>query len=295
MAYNSKFNAPVVPSLNIKYTIIPRIVLRASYAKGFRAPSLKELYLYFVDSNHFIIGNPDLQPELSDNYQLDMVWNILKGLWNLDLNLGAFYNDIRSKIDLYDFVEVDGKIVPAAQVGKTTTDFSYFNQDRFKSLGLNLGINLKTEKLKLALGAAPIGRYNLLPESIEDIDPFTYVIESNADLSYNFTKIDLSFHFYIKHNNKLIRYYVDYDVEGNAFTNQSEFDGYFLGDFNVVKKFWDKRIQLNLGVKNMFDVKNVNYVNQNSGSGSGGITEGQFPVGKGRQWYAGLIFRFSGK
>ena len=45
----------------------------------------------------------------------------------------------------------------------------------------------------------------------------------------------------------------------------------------------------------MFDVKNVNYVNLSSGSSSGGITEGQFPVGKGRQWHAGLIFRIRKK
>jgi len=294
LAHNTKFKSPVVPSLNVKYNIWNNVVLRASYARGFRAPTLKELYLYFVDSNHFIIGNPKLQPELSDNYQLDFDWTVLFEPVELNFSLGSFYNDISNKIDLYDFVEVDGELVPAAELGKTTTDFSYFNQDRFKSLGLNLGLSIKTEALRASLGFAPIGRYNLLPEEVTDIDPFSYVLESNADISYDIKKIGLSFHFYIKHNNKLIRYYVDYDDDGNAFTNQSEFNGYFLSDFSMVKKFWKERIQLNLGVKNIFDVKNVNFVNVSSGTHGGGVTEGQFPVRKGRKWHIGLILHIDG-
>jgi outer membrane receptor for ferrienterochelin and colicins len=295
VAYNTRFPSPVVPSLNLKYTLWNHTVIRASYARGFRAPTLKELFLYFVDSNHYIVGNPNLQPEISDNYQLDFDWTPFAEPFQLNFSLGAFYNDIRSKIDLYDFVEVDGEFVPAAELGKTTTDFTYFNQDRFKSLGLNLGLTFKTESLKASLGFAPIGRYNLLPEEVVDVDPFSYVLESNADISYTIQRVGLSFHFYIKHNNKLIRYYVDYDDDGNAFTNQSEFEGYFLSDFNIVKKFWDKRIQLNLGVKNIFDVKNVNYVNLSSGTHGGGVTEGQFPVGKGRKWHLGLIFHLQEK
>ena len=294
MANNTKFTAPVIPSVNLKFDLLDQLVLRASYAKGFRAPTLKELYLYFVDSNHYIIGNPDLQPEISDNFQAGLDWIILSDPVHIEINSGAFYNDIRHKIDLYDFVEVDGEIVPAAQVGKTTTDFSYFNQDRFKSLGLNLGLSLKTEQFKAAAGIAPIGRYNLLPQTAIDVDPYSYVWESNAEFSYSLQKIDLSFHFYIKHNNKLVRYYVDYDDEGNAFTNQSEFKGYSLADFNIVKKFWNQRIQLNAGVKNIFDVKNVNYVNVSSGTQGGVVSESAFPVGKGRQIHIGLIVQLSG-
>jgi outer membrane receptor for ferrienterochelin and colicins len=295
LAYNTRFKTPLIPSLNLKYNLGHNLIIRGSYARGFRAPTLKELFLYFVDSNHYIVGNSDLQPEISDNYQLDLDWHILPEPYRLTFTLGSFYNDIRSKIDLYDFVEVDGEMIPAAELGKTTLNFTYFNQDRFKSLGLNLGLALKSGGFSGAIGFAPIGRYNLLPEEVTDVDPFSYVLESNADLNYDIKKIGLSFHFYIKHNNKLIRYYVDYDDDGNAYTNQSEFEGYFLSDFNIVKKFWNKRIQLNLGVKNIFDVKNVNYVNLASGTPGGGVTEGQFPVGKGRKWHVGLIFHLESR
>ncbi|RLD93303.1 MAG: hypothetical protein DRJ29_09205, partial [Bacteroidetes bacterium] len=52
-SYNTKYESPLTPSLNIKYEY-KNSILRASYARGFRAPSLKELYLQFYDSNHQI-------------------------------------------------------------------------------------------------------------------------------------------------------------------------------------------------------------------------------------------------
>jgi len=291
VAKNTRFRAPVVPSFNMKYKLFDRFVIRGSYAKGFRAPGLKELFLYFVDSNHHIVGNPELEPELSDNFQLAMDWYIMEGRIDWNLEAGAFYNDIRSKIDLYDFVEVDGKYVPAATLGKSTTDFTYFNQDRFKSLGLNLSTSLDFDGLRAKLGVAPIGRYNQLPDGVSGVDPFSYVWESNADLSYKMEKWGMSFHFYIKHNNKLIRYFVDTDDNGNTFTNQRAYDGYYLADFNMVKSFWKKNIQLNLGVKNLFDVNNINYSDLDVPSGE---ISGQFPVAKGRKFHAGLIFHLQG-
>ncbi|MBE6331826.1 MAG: TonB-dependent receptor [Bacteroidales bacterium] len=47
-----------------------RISLRANYAGGFRAPSLKEMYMHFVTDGmpYITIGNSDLKPERSHNF-----------------------------------------------------------------------------------------------------------------------------------------------------------------------------------------------------------------------------------
>ena len=48
-----------------------KLKLRASYAGGFKAPSLKEMYMNFNMANIFdIYGNKDLKAEKSDNFQL---------------------------------------------------------------------------------------------------------------------------------------------------------------------------------------------------------------------------------
>ena len=55
IAYNSLFDSPITPALNIRWKLNDRLTGRMSYAQGFRAPALKEFYLYFVDINHNIV------------------------------------------------------------------------------------------------------------------------------------------------------------------------------------------------------------------------------------------------
>ena len=69
---NTKYKAPVIPSINLKWELLPGLNARLSYAKGFRAPSLKELYLDFVDANHNIHGNRDLKAEISNSYNFSV-------------------------------------------------------------------------------------------------------------------------------------------------------------------------------------------------------------------------------
>ena len=50
----------------------PWMTFRANYATGFRAPTLKEMYMHFDMGNmgYMIIGNPDLEPEKSHNFNI---------------------------------------------------------------------------------------------------------------------------------------------------------------------------------------------------------------------------------
>lgn len=69
--------------------------LRASYAGGFRAPTLKEMYMNFDMASIFMIyGNPDLKPETSQNYSLSAEY--LKGRYNLTVT--GFYNMVDNRI-----------------------------------------------------------------------------------------------------------------------------------------------------------------------------------------------------
>ena len=49
-------------------------VLRGAYAMGFQAPFAKELYFYFVDVNHDIVGNPDLEAERAHHGDLSLTY-----------------------------------------------------------------------------------------------------------------------------------------------------------------------------------------------------------------------------
>jgi outer membrane receptor for ferrienterochelin and colicins len=51
---------------------LPLFTLRANYANGFRAPTLKEMYMHYDMGNmgYMLIGNPDLEPEKSNNFNI---------------------------------------------------------------------------------------------------------------------------------------------------------------------------------------------------------------------------------
>ena len=72
-----------------------RLTLRCSYAAGFRAPTLKELYMDFNMANIFTIyGNPELKSELSNNFLLSAEYN--KNRYNLMVS--GFYNIVNDRI-----------------------------------------------------------------------------------------------------------------------------------------------------------------------------------------------------
>ena len=69
--------------------------LRGSYAGGFRAPTLKEMYMDFYMGNIFMIyGNPELKPETSHNFSLSAEY--LKGYHNLTVT--GFFNLVDNRI-----------------------------------------------------------------------------------------------------------------------------------------------------------------------------------------------------
>ena len=72
----------------------PWMTFRANYASGFRAPTLKEMYMHFDMGNmgYWIIGNPELEPEKSNNFNVaierqNRIRNsgILDGVYNFTL------------------------------------------------------------------------------------------------------------------------------------------------------------------------------------------------------------------
>ena len=69
--------------------------LRASYAGGFRAPTLKEMYMDFNMANVFMIyGNEDLKPESNQNFSLSAEY--LKSRYNVTLT--GYFNLVDNRI-----------------------------------------------------------------------------------------------------------------------------------------------------------------------------------------------------
>lgn len=82
------------PKIGLMYKL-KNCSLRGSYAGGFRAPTLKEMYMNFYMGNIFMIyGNPDLKPESSHNFSLSAEY--MKGRHNVTVT--GFYNIVDDRI-----------------------------------------------------------------------------------------------------------------------------------------------------------------------------------------------------
>lgn len=82
------------PKLGLMYKV-GNCSLRGAYAGGFRAPTLKEMYMSFDMASIFMIyGNPDLKPETSHNFSLSAEY--IKGRYNLTVT--GFYNMVGNRI-----------------------------------------------------------------------------------------------------------------------------------------------------------------------------------------------------
>ena len=69
------FSASSQKALTGRFALVykfPWMTFRANYASGFRAPTLKEMYMCFDMGNmgYMILGNPDLEPEKSHNFNV---------------------------------------------------------------------------------------------------------------------------------------------------------------------------------------------------------------------------------
>lgn len=82
------------PKIGLMYKL-GKCSLRGSYAKGFRAPTLKEMYMNFFMANIFMIyGNPNLKPESSHNFSLSGEY--IKD--NHNITITGFYNIVENRI-----------------------------------------------------------------------------------------------------------------------------------------------------------------------------------------------------
>jgi len=99
--YDTDFGDYFTPKLNLQYTPDwfeeTDVRIRAGIGRGYRVPNLKERYYVFDHSNlgYMVLGNPELKPEYSTNYQLGIE---LKPSPDLRLDLNTFYSDLKDLI-----------------------------------------------------------------------------------------------------------------------------------------------------------------------------------------------------
>lgn len=272
-AFNTKYKAPLVYSLNIKHDFVEALSFRGSYAKGFRAPSLKELYLEFVDVNHNIRGNESLEAESSHNVNMAFKYHQEKAGYDYGLELNLFYNHISNSISL-------------ATIDPESSLYTYVNLEKMITQGYQLQFNNRIyPRLEMKLGFGHTGR--LQQQNNAANLNMIYSADVIATVNYRWQKPNLDFGLYYKYNGAYPEVFVDED--GEIFRYIME--GYHNMDLSATKYFKGNKLLLQIGAKNLFDNTNVMIRGSSGGGGVHGIGGDSSPVGWGRTYFIKFIAR----
>jgi outer membrane receptor for ferrienterochelin and colicins len=273
--YNTNYKSPLVPSLNLR--LDPRAngrhVFRASYARGFRAPSLKELYLYFVDINHNLRGNPDLKAEYSHNFNLTWDLSMARNANRFGIQAGLFYNSIHNRITL----ALD-----------SATVYSYINVDQFRTAGGKINFKYSLHpRFTFELGIFQVARQSMIREGEGFTTPFRHSTDVSSNASYNWMSKKLRFLITYKYTGRQPQFYSD----AGGDIREGFIEGYHMLDASANKSFWNERILLGIGAKNLFDYTNIESSGITTGSHSSG--SGNYPVAWGRTFFVSLRLYFN--
>lgn len=286
-AINNRFDAPLIPSLNVRYQLNDHWTFRGSYGKGFRSPDIKELFFNFIDVNHFIVGNSKLVPEKSDNFQLGLTYYRAFRGQEVTFGLRGFYNDIQDKIDLFEYVDTPDGIKPA--VDTITNNYTYFNLESFRSAGLSSRFGFDTDRWRLRVGYTLTGRYNPGLESLPGDNKYAFTNEISFSGRYLIPTIETEVSALIRYYDREITYYPDVNDQGEEILGQRIQDGFTIVDMFLSRSFWTDRITLSAGVRNIFDITSTRTTGVADGAHGGTQVTSQ-AVSTGRRFFARMTF-----
>ncbi len=238
-AYNTRYRSPLVPSLNIKYDFKKYFTLRASYGLGYRAPSLKELYLTFKDSNHDINGNVNLKPEQGHSVTLAFDVVVSKDEHVVKISNTGFFNKIQNKIDLS---LTDAYASPQV--------YTYFNLKDYMTYGGEHKIDYRWKRVNATAGVVYL-KYDVRNSELTSDRASLFSPDVNVTLGYKIPKAEIGINVFYKYTGKKLLYTVNGSIQSgtrNAFHSL---------DVSLTRNFWKDRIQLTCGGKNLLGVTNV--------------------------------------
>lgn len=275
--HNTKYEAPLVYSLNLLYNPIENFNARFSYGKGFRAPSLKELYLNFVDASHNIQGNANLEAEYADNFNTSFGYKFeINKKSNLEIENKYFYNVIVNKIDYLYYANDPSR-----------ADMINIDDGDYKTIGgqLNFIYSLHP-RLTYSIGMNRTGS-----STYGNLDEFTYYTDYTSTFNYKNVKYQFRMNIYYKYSDKIKKYVRSVDDLGEEEIYESFVKDYHMLDFTFSYPFLHEQLFVSVGLKNILDNKSVE--SAGGGGAHSGTSDGSQLVAYGRTFFIKLNYKFS--
>ena len=276
LIHNSKFKAPLVYALNVKY-MPGQFIFRGSFAKGFRPPSLKQLYLEFIDNNHEILGNENLESENGYNITMSGEYSYSKRKHNLNFSIVLFYNSIQNAIQL---------AIDTTQPGIGRGMYFNLTGESFETKGFEAEMKYHLfPRITVKAGVITTGCSKLGEEN-----GFEFSTDIASSFQYFSPKYNYEIGLFYKYTDDYLEFTGNFNEEGELEgVSQRSVKGYHSMDIVLSKTFWNQRLTISSGIKNLLDVTLVESAGSVFIHDSGSTTTA---VGYGRTFFLRLNYRF---
>ena len=180
LEHNSKYGSELIPFAGLTYNPTQFTTIKTSVSKGFRSPTIMEMYLY--------APNPDLKPERMMNYEVSWLQSVLDNRIQFDLTAYLINGD--------NIIEVTPGIPPfmtRKNLGAFTNKGIEFSAKYFIAKNLYVNANYSYLNLDKPVLAAPrqqinfnvnykykIWSLNISSQYIEKL--YTYIVSSSTQL-----------------------------------------------------------------------------------------------------------------
>lgn len=243
---NNVSSTPISATFNFRYELSKHFSSRVAFSRGYRIPELKELYFTFIDINHNITGNPNLTTETNDNFQIgiDVKPDKAKAASKLISYSSSLNFTYFNKTNAIDIVNVN----------PNTNEFKYLNVGNVRGLITNIDNRVKYKEYLFVLGTSVNGFQRLFNNTANQLDYFLFNWTINANLTYYFKKLDIKLTSVNKFNS--FNPFVVYNLQSNM-VEESSLSAFMYSDLSASTNVWNDKLNITLGVKNIFDIKNL--------------------------------------
>jgi outer membrane receptor for ferrienterochelin and colicins len=266
--YHSAYSAPLSPALHLWLRPARDWTIRTAAARGFRAPSIKELYLSFQDINHDITGNPDLRAEYSLHVSASPSYQHLCGQTLVRAEGSVWLNLLRDQISL-------------VQSADRATAYTYRNLHSVRTQGTRAQCTVMRGAWQGEVGGNLLGSTSGL--DLAD-DPLRYSWEANFRLQVEIPRIAVQVAGFYKYTG--VRRVVLLGADDALVLGTQA--AYHWLDLSASRRFCHDRLLLSLGGKNLLNIQNLLGTTGTGGTHGGSAAE--TPLAWGRTAFIQLSY-----
>ncbi|MGV0830817.1 TonB-dependent receptor plug domain-containing protein [Empedobacter brevis] len=279
--FSEQFDTQYVMSLSAKYLFGKEWELRAIVGTSPRLPNYDEMYSYFVDVNHDVQGNENLNPEkgVSAFLHLKKNWKI-EPHTAIEQKVSLWKINMKDKIGLIIIQESPQKNQYRNIDNYDVQGFTYLNQFNIGQFSGGVGFTLTGIKQDID----QIKRVNTVKNK------YFYTAQVNTNISYSVPKTSTIFSVFYKYNGEEEQFVPKKNPSNptEQILVKGKREAFHWMDASIKQSFWNKKFDLTIGARNLFDVKRLNTSSSNDGAHSTGSTS--ILYGYGRSYFAKLTF-----